>query len=63
MGIHYAMAFSLVVGRGLTLCCCVGASHHGGSSWCGAQALGHLGFSSCSSQALEHRLNNCGALA
>ena len=38
------------------------ASHCGGFSCCGAQALGHVGFS-CSSQALEHRLNSCGTQA
>ena len=38
----------------------VGASHCGGFSCCGAQALGLAGFSSCSSQAPEHRLNSFG---
>ena len=39
------------------------ASHCGGFSCCGAQALGHAAFSSCGSQALEHRLNSCGSWA
>ena len=41
----------------------VWASHSGGFSCCGAQALGHAGVSSCSSQALEHRLSSHGARA
>ena len=46
------------------------ASHCGGFSCCGAQALGvrasvvvACGLSSCGSQALEHRLSSCGAQA
>ena len=41
----------------------VWASHWGGVSWRGAQALGHTGFRSRSSQALEHRLISCGTQA
>ena len=37
----------------------MGASHCGGCSGGGAQALGHLGVSGCGSLALEHRLKSC----
>ena len=50
--------------------CSARASHCGGFSCCGAQALGTLasvvvthGLSSCGSRALEHRLNSCGSRA
>ena len=53
---------------GATLPCGVWASHCGGFSCCGAQALGVQAsvvatrrLSSCGSQAVEHRLSNCGA--
>ena len=46
---------------GATVCCCTQASHCGGFSCCGAQALGArasvlaaCGLSSCGTQALEH---------
>ena len=39
------------------------ASHWGGFSYFGVQALGSAGLSSWSSWALEHRLNNCGEQA
>ena len=42
-----------------TLHCSMQASHCGGFSCCGAQALGHWGFSTCSFQALEQELNSC----
>ena len=52
---------------GATLCFCVLASHCGGFSCCGAQALGvrasvvvACGLSSCGSRALERRLSSCG---
>ena len=40
--------------------CGMQASHHGGFSYCRAQAPGCLGFSRRGSWALEHRLNRCG---
>ena len=53
-----------------TLCCGVQASHCGGFSCWGAQALGMQasvvaasGLSSCGSWALEHRLSRCGTRA
>ena len=52
-------SFSSCGERGL-LSICAWASHCGGFSCCGPQALGWPGFSSCSSQALEHRFNSCG---
>ena len=58
---------SLVVASGATLPCGVWASHCGGFSCCGAQALGARasvvaarGLSSCGSRALECRLSSCG---
>ena len=55
---------------GATLCCGMRASHCGGFSCCGAQALGTwasvivaLRLSSCGSWALEHRLCSCGTQA
>ena len=65
------MSFSLVaVSRGLLLSYGPRASHCGGFSCCGAQALGAQasavavhGLSFCGSWALEHRLNTCGAWA
>ena len=54
----------------LGLCCGARASHCGGFSCYGAQALGAWasvvaarGLSSCGTQALEHRLSSCGAWA
>ena len=54
----------------LGLRCGAWASHCGGFSCCGAQALGARasvvvvrGLSSCGSQALEHRLSSCGTRA
>ena len=35
----------------LSLCCCVQASHCGGFSCCGVQALEHVSFASCSAWA------------
>ena len=53
-----------------TLCCDSRASHHGGSSCCGARALGTRAsvvmvhrLSSCGLWALEHGLSSCGARA
>ena len=50
--------------------CGARASHCGGFSCCGAQALGAWAsvvaarrLSSCGSRALEHRLSSCGARA
>ena len=61
---------SLVAASGSTLNCGVRASHCGGFSCCGAQALGAQasvvvarGLSSCGLRALEHRLSNCGSRA
>ena len=55
---------------GATLRCGARASHCGGFSCCGAQALGVRAsvvvayeLSSCGSQALELRLSSCGAQA
>ena len=55
---------------GATLRCGARASHCGGFSCCGAQALGMRasvvvtrGLSSCGSRALERRLSSCGARA
>ena len=42
--------------------CGARASHHGGVSSYGAQALGLEGFSSCSSGVLECGLSSCGTL-
>ena len=54
----------------LGLCCGARASHCGGFSCCGAQALGTRasvivarGLSSCGLQALERRLSSCGTWA
>ena len=53
-----------------TLRCSAQASHCGGFSCCGAQALGARasvfvahGLRSCGLQALEHKLSSCGAWA
>ena len=61
---------SLVVESGATPRCGARASHCGGFSCCGAQALSVqasvfvvCALSSCGLQALEHRLNSCGARA
>ena len=46
--------------------CRAQASHCGGSSCCGALALGHTGhtdLSSCGTWALEHKLHSCGSRA
>ena len=63
-------AFLWLQGAGATFHCGVWASHCGGFSCCGAQALGALAsvvaarrLSSCGSQALERRLGSCGARA
>ena len=56
---------------GATLCCGAWASHCGGFSCCGAQALGTARasvvvacrLSSCGSQVLECRLSSCGTQA
>ena len=48
---------------GATLRYGVWASHCGGFSCCGTQAIGRTGFSSSGSQALERRLSSCGAQA
>ena len=48
-----------VAARGATLSCGVRASHCGGLSCRGAQALEHK-LSSCGSRALERRLSSCG---
>ena len=70
LGLHScAQAFSLQQ-VGATLCCGARASHCGGFSCCGAQALDAQasvlvarGLSSCGLRALEHRLSSCGARA
>ena len=70
LGLHCcAWAFSNC-SRGATFHCSAWASHCGGFSYCGAQALGTQasvvvasGLSSCGSRALEHRLSSCGARA
>ena len=61
---------SLVVASGATLRCRVRASHCGGFSCCGAQALGARvsvvaarGVSSCGLWALERRFSSCDARA
>ena len=61
---------SLAVANGATLRCGAQASHFGGFSCCGAQALGMQasvavarGLSSCGLQALERRLSSCGSRA
>ena len=63
-------AFSSCSEQGATLRCGARASHCGGFSSCGAQALDvwasvvvACGLSSCGSQALELRLSSCGAHA
>ena len=65
-----AWAFSSCGAQGLLFHCGVQASHCGGFSCCGAQALGvrasvvvARGLSSCGSRALERRLGSCGARA
>ena len=62
--------FSLVAARGVTFHCGARASHCGGFSGCGVQALGTWasvavarGLSSSGSWALEHRLSSSGACA
>ena len=64
------MGFLYLQRAGTTLPCSVQASHCGGFSCCGAQALGAQasvavarGLSSCGSRALEHRLSSCCARA
>ena len=65
------MGFSLVAAsRGLLFSYDAPASHRGGFSCCGAQALGAQAsvvavhaLSFCGSWVLEHRLNTCGARA
>ena len=71
----YSIFFFLIaLGLGCCVCasllCGARASHCGGFSCCGAQALGTQAsvvvahrLSSCGSQALEHRLSSCGAWA
>ena len=61
---------SLVAASGATLPCSARASHCGGFSCCGAQALGARasvvvarGLTSWGSRALERRLSSCGARA
>ena len=76
--IYFWLRWVFVVVRGLslvavsraTLPCSARASHCGGFSCCGAQALGTRasvvvarGLSSCGSRALERRLRSCGARA
>ena len=63
-----AWAFSSCGEWGLLFRCGAQASHCGGFSCCGAQALGARasvivawGLSSRDSRALEHRLSSCGA--
>ena len=63
-------AFLWLWRAGATLHCGAGASHCGGFSCHGAQALGVQasvvvahGLSSCGLRALEHRLSSCGAQA
>ena len=65
-----ARAFSSCSERGATLHCGAWASHCGGFSCCGAQALGAWasvvvarGLSSCGSRALECRLSSFGSRA
>ena len=65
-----ALAFLWLWRAGATLRCSAQASHGGGFSCCGAQALGAwasvvvaCGLSSCGSRALESRLSSCGAWA
>ena len=71
LGLHCcARAFSLIAASGGCSSLGAQASHRGGFSCCGAQALGTWasvvvarGLSSCDSQALERRLSSCGARA
>ena len=70
LGLLAAHFISLVAASGATLRCGAQASHCGGFSCCGAQALGAWasvtvarGLSSCGSRALERRLSSCGARA
>ena len=65
-----ARGLSLVVVSRATLCYGTQASHCGGFSCCGAQALGAqasvvvaCGLSSCGSRALERKLSSCGTWA
>ena len=51
--------FSNFSKEGFLSACGVQASHCGGFSCWGAQALGHLGFSSCDLRALEFGLSSC----
>ena len=70
-GLHcYARAFSSCDEQGTTFRCGARASHCGGFSRCGSQALGTQasvvvarGLSSCGLWALERRLSSCGARA
>ena len=52
------LCVGLVAARGAPLPCAVRASHCGGFSCCGAQALGHAGFSSCT-WAPKCKLSSC----
>ena len=67
LGLRAVCGLSLVAVSGSTLCCSVRASHCGGFSYCGAQALGMRasvvvasGLSSCGSRALERWFSSCG---
>ena len=56
-------AFSFCGEGGLLSSCSAGASHCGGYSRCGGQALGHVGFDSCNEWTPERGLSSCGAQA
>ena len=67
LGLGCCAGFLWLQPVGATLHCGARASHCGGFSCCGAQALGTWasvvearGLSSCGSQALERRLSSCG---
>ena len=49
--------------RQLAFCCQVQASHCGGFSCCGPQALGHVDFSSCGAWVPKRRLGSCASQA
>ena len=71
LGLRFCVRALLWLQRaGATLSCDVQASHYGGFSCRGAQALGAWAsvvvahrLSSCGSRALERRLSSCGARA
>ena len=61
LALHCCSGSSLVAVSGLLSSCAVPASHHGGFSCCGAQALGCVGFSGRGSWVWSTGFSSCGA--